>query len=396
MTQSTAILIEDVWKTFRIFQNKNTTLKQALTRRRGEVYEDFWALRGVSFDIPEGTTYGLIGANGAGKSTMLKVLARILVPDKGRVLIGGRISALLELGAGFHPELTGRENIFLNGNILGMSKSFIDRKLEEIIEFSGLENFIDQPVKTYSSGMYARLGFSVAVAVEPDILLVDEVLAVGDEQFQRRCAERMSELRSGGRTVVIVSHGLAQIQQLCDQVTWIDHGTVKSSGATEDVVNDYLASVTTAYRLDTQGRERSGNGEIQLEAELLCDGPIVTGAPATLRLHWSTSKRIKGAVFHFNVRPADGYILTAASTTFDSRWDDLGPGEGYLDYQIPSLPLLPGAFHIGAAIVDRDSGTIYDRAPSIVEFDVSANSNFQAEGGAASMQGRWTAGEPAS
>ena len=264
-----AIEVDGVWKTFRIFHNRNSTLKQAVLRRRRETFEEFWALRDVSFDIPAGSSFGIIGANGAGKSTMLKVLARILVPDKGAVRVDGRVSALLELGAGFHPELSGRENVFLNGNILGMSSSTLRSKFDEIVSFSGLEEFIDQPVKTYSSGMFARLGFSVAVAVEPDVLLVDEVLAVGDEQFQRRCTEKMGEIRSSGRTVVFVSHGLAQVQQLCDHAVWLNKGEVQVVGDTNKVVQAYLESVTTSYRLDDRGRQRTGSGEIQLEVELL-------------------------------------------------------------------------------------------------------------------------------
>jgi ABC-type polysaccharide/polyol phosphate transport system ATPase subunit len=391
MMQTGDIEVEAVWKTFRIFQNRNTTLKQALIRRKREQFDEFWALRDVSFSVPSGTTFGLIGANGAGKSTMLKVLARILVPDKGAVKVNGRVSALLELGAGFHPELTGRENVFLNGSILGMSAASLRIKFDEIVQFAGLESFIDQPVKTYSSGMYARLGFSVAVAVEPDILLVDEVLAVGDEQFQRRCAEKMDELRSGGRTVVLVSHGLSQIQQMCDQAVWLDHGLVLKVGATEDVVAAYLASVTTAYRLDDRGRQRTGTGEIQLEVDVLSSGdePTATGCPLTMRFHWQTAQPMRNVGFGFTLRAADGHEVAGSANIFDRAFTDLGPGSGSVDYEISRLHLLPGSYHLAAAIMDRSTGHIYDHSPNIAQFDVASSPGYEASTGPVDLGGRW-------
>jgi len=316
LVSDNAVEVDQVWKTFRIFQDRNSTLKQAVLRRRKQTFEEFWALRDVSFEIPTGSSFGIIGANGAGKSTMLKTLARILVPDCGEVRVHGRISALLELGAGFHPELSGRENVFLNGNILGMSTATLRAKFDEIVAFSGLDEFIDRPVKTYSSGMYARLGFSVAVAVEPDILLVDEVLAVGDEQFQRRCAEKMDEIRKSGRTVVFVSHGLAQVKQLCDRAVWLDKGVVQTAGETHAVIEKYLGSVTSAFRLDDQGRQRTGSGEIELEVELLHHGSerfVQAGQDFTIRMHWSTRTELTNLVFGLSVRSADGTLIAGAT-----------------------------------------------------------------------------------
>jgi ABC-2 type transport system ATP-binding protein len=388
------IEVEHVWKTFRIFQDRNTTLKQALLRRRSkEQFEEFWALRDVSFSIPAGSTFGLIGANGAGKSTMLKLLARILVPDRGTVRPHGKLSALLELGAGFHPELSGRENVFLNGSILGMSSATLRAKFDEIVEFAGLESFIDQPVKTYSSGMYARLGFSVAVAVEPEILLIDEVLAVGDEQFQRRCAEKMAELRSGGRTVVLVSHSLPQIQQMCDHAVWLDKGTVQACGATEEVVNDYLASVTTAFRLDSRGRQRTGSGEVEIDLELLHEPPLehaTTDGPLTLRFHWRTERQMADVAFGFSIRAGDGYQIAGSSDIFEPAPDDLGPGSGHVDFAMPRLRLLPGSYHIAAAAMDRHSGHIYDHSPNIAAFDVAPSDGHEANTGVVPLEGSWT------
>lgn len=388
------ITVENVWKTFRIFSERNTTLKQALLRRNRDTFEQFWALRDVSFTIPSGSTFGFVGANGAGKSTMLKVLARILVPDRGRVDAAGRVSALLELGAGFHPELTGRENVFLNGSILGMSTATLSSKFDSIVEFAGLEAFIDQPVKTYSSGMYARLGFSVAVAVEPDILLVDEVLAVGDEQFQRRCTEKMNELRSGGRTVVVVSHSLALVQQICDQAVWLDHGSVRSIGATEDVVADYLASVTTAFRLDTKGRQRTGSGEVEIDVELIPTKPepFSTDSEVLVRFHWRAEAPVSGVAFGFGIRAADGYNVSGTSSVGEGAGFDLSAGQGHVDYLVPKLSLLPGVYHVAAMAMDRASGHIYDHSPNIVEFDVSPSPGHPYDTGAFTLGGRWTTG----
>jgi ABC-2 type transport system ATP-binding protein len=324
---------------------------------------------------------------------MLKLLARILVPDRGRVATRGRISALLELGAGFHPELTGRENVFLNGSILGMSTATLRSKFDEIVEFSGLESFIDQPIKTYSSGMHARLGFSVAVAVEPDVLLIDEVLAVGDEQFQRRCAEKMTEIRTSGRTVVIVSHSLGQVQQLCDHAAWLDKGTVRAVGGTEDVVADYLGSITTAYRLDAKGRQRTGSGEIELEVELIGltdDANIPTGAPITIRFHWRSEQTVQNVGFWFTMRAADGYVIAGSSNAAERLPTCIGPGSGYVDYRIPEFSLLPGSYHVAAAIMDRTDQHVYDHSPNIVEFDVAGTSAHAASVGVVELHGLWT------
>ncbi|MGA1516078.1 MAG: ABC transporter ATP-binding protein, partial [Ilumatobacteraceae bacterium] len=206
-----AVAVHDLWKSFRLYHERNQFLKAAILRGRRARYEEFWALKDVSFEVPVGTTFGVIGSNGSGKSTLLKCLAGILVPERGSVEISGRISALLELGAGFHPELSGRENVFLNGAILGLSKKEIAARFDSIVDFAGLEDFIDTPVKNYSSGMFVRLGFAVAAHVEPEVLLVDEVLSVGDEAFQRKSAEKIEQFRREGRTIVFVSHGLGQV-----------------------------------------------------------------------------------------------------------------------------------------------------------------------------------------
>jgi lipopolysaccharide transport system ATP-binding protein len=218
------------------------TVVNLFHHRNGNV-EEFWALKGVSFDVERGETIGIVGQNGSGKSTILKLVTRILYPTSGRVSVGGKISALIELGAGFHPDLTGRENIYLNGSIMGMGRRDMDHRIGQIVEFSELERFIDTPVRHYSSGMYARLGFSVAVSVDPDILIVDEVLAVGDEAFARKCLDKFGEFRRQGRTIVMVSHALPAIERLCDRAIWIHHGAVKANGPAGEVVQSYLAEI---------------------------------------------------------------------------------------------------------------------------------------------------------
>lgn len=237
-----AVSVEHVSKKFRLYHERNQSLKSAVMRGRRSVHEDFWALRDVSFEVPEGSTFGLIGSNGSGKSTLLKCLAKIYYPEEGHITSHGKVAALLEVGSGFHPELTGRENIFLNGSILGMSRKEITAKFDEIVDFSGVAEFIDQPVKNYSSGMYVRLGFSVAINVDPDILVVDEVLAVGDAEFQAKCRTKFSDFRDAGKTVILVSHDMSSVKSMCDHVAWLNHGSLVASGEAESVIAQYEAS----------------------------------------------------------------------------------------------------------------------------------------------------------
>lgn len=238
-----SIEIRRLSKKFRIYKERNQNLKTALLRRRASLYEEYWAVKDVSLDILAGETFGMIGSNGSGKSTLLKCLARILYPTSGSFEINGRMAALLEVGSGFHPELSGRENIYLNGSILGMTKKEINERFDSIVDFSGVGEFIDQPVKNYSSGMYVRLGFSVAIHVDPEVLLVDEVLAVGDEAFQQKCYAKFQELRSRGKTVVIVSHALDVMETLCDKIAWLEKGELKFVGDAKEAIRLYQESL---------------------------------------------------------------------------------------------------------------------------------------------------------
>ncbi|MEM7140386.1 MAG: ABC transporter ATP-binding protein [Actinomycetota bacterium] len=239
-----SITVSGVSKKFRLERNRPSSIKEAMLRLgRANDADDFWVLRDIDLEIPPGSFFGLIGHNGSGKSTLLRLMAGIHRPTTGTIASNGRLSALLELGSGFHPDLTGRENVYLNGAMLGLSRKQMAASMDSIIEFSGIGEFIDEPVKIYSSGMYVRLGFAVSVNVDPEILLVDEVIAVGDEEFQRRCMAHMNMLRERGTTIVLVSHNTQLMTDLCDTLGWLDHGRLQTVGDPADVVAEYLAAV---------------------------------------------------------------------------------------------------------------------------------------------------------
>ena len=238
-----AVRVTHLSKTFRLYRERNQTIKSAIMRGRTSVHEDFLALDDVSFDVAEGSTFAIIGGNGSGKSTLLKCLARIYAPTGGTITARGHLATMLEVGSGFHSELTGRENIFLNGSILGMTKKQLVGKFDEIVQFSGVEQFIDQPVKTYSSGMYVRLGFAIAINVDPDILVVDEVLAVGDAEFQAKCRTKFDDYRQAGKTVILVSHDLQSVASVCDQAAWLKGGRLAMVGPAARVVAEYERSL---------------------------------------------------------------------------------------------------------------------------------------------------------
>lgn len=239
MTEEPAVVVDRLSMRFRMFKERNNSFKTALMRGRKDVHEDFWALEDVSFVVPKGTTFGIIGRNGAGKSTLLKCLARIYPATTGAINFTGKMASMLELGSGFHPELSGRENIYLNASILGLSRAQVDERIEEIIRFSGVQKFIEQPVKNYSSGMYVRLAFSVAINVNPDILVVDEILAVGDGGFKEKSRKKFVELKESGKTVIMVSHSDKNITSMCDQVAWLDHGQLVKTGPAKEIMDEY-------------------------------------------------------------------------------------------------------------------------------------------------------------
>ncbi len=389
-------MLDDVSKAFRVFSERNQSIKQALLRRKRGKYDDFWALRDVSLSVKEGTTFGIIGSNGSGKSTTLKLLAQILVPDQGSVKVEGRVSALLELGAGFHPDLTGRENVFLNGAILGLSRKTLNSRLEDIVEFAGLGTFIDNPVKTYSSGMYARLGFAVAVNVDPDILLIDEVLAVGDESFQRKCAERIGELRSGGRTVVLVSHSLGSIQAMCDSAAWIDQGELRAIGPAAEIVDQYVGTVHPTAVVDESGRVRTGSGEARSEVRLIdvSTGQETTtprsGAAVRLEISVRSTSTISTAVVGFGLRRIDGIGVAATTSHHVLPTLELEIGTQTFHYSIDRFTPLPGSYDVSVEVANWQHQHVIDRCEHALRIDVQPSGDSSLQSGIVDLGGSWS------
>ena len=314
------VVVDHVSKKYRLYRERNASIKVALMRGGRAKVDVFWALEDVSFQVEEGSTVGLIGENGSGKSTMLKCLAKILRPDKGSVQVTGKMSALLELGAGFHPELSGRENVFLNGAILGLKQKELLARFDDIVDFAGIGQFIDEPVKNYSSGMYVRLGFSVAINVQPDILLVDEVLAVGDEAFQRKCLERFTDLKRDGKTVIIVSHSMGSVVTMCDHVIWFKKGHKMADGKPREVVEAYTGSIVLNEHRPTEHGDRWGSGEARIERVELLDrfgrqvDRVGSGEPLAVRLWYSASEPVARPVFAVSVQTLQGVVITNPTT----------------------------------------------------------------------------------
>jgi ABC-2 type transport system ATP-binding protein len=395
-----AVVVEGVSKRFRLYHERNRSLK-ALILRAGRVrYDEFWALRDVSLEIPEGITFGLVGENGSGKSTLLKCIAKILRPDDGRIRTRGKMAALLELGSGFHPELSGRENVFLNGSILGLSKRDLTAKFDDIVSFAGLERFIDQPVKNYSSGMYVRLGFSVAINIDPDVLLVDEVLAVGDAVFQRRCNEKFADFRRAGKTVVIVSHAADAMRTMCDQVAWLKDGQIVTQGRSEDVVDEYVdqghedrVEVTPEV-----AESRWGSGEVRLQDVTLVDASgrdtshPSTGDAVTFRLRYRATKPVAKPVFGLALETLDGTWLWAHHTRDAGFVPDEISGEGTVDLHVPNLVLQPGTYDLSASIVDYTTTHQYDYLRRCLRFDVEHGTPRES-GGYVALGGRWSSSD---
>ena len=377
------------------------TLKSALLERslvKGLSHEDaISALVDISFIVEKGEAVGLIGSNGSGKSTLLKTVAGILKPTDGSVKVDGRVAALIELGAGFHPEISGRENVYINGAVLGLSRREIDHRFDDIVEFSGLASFIDEPVKNYSSGMYVRLGFAVAIHTDPDILMVDEVLAVGDEAFSHRCLRRIEEFLDRGKTLLLVSHSLSLIEEICDRVVWLDGGRLRESGLPRRVVDAYRESIAAAegqaHRQAKEGREeeaadeegdrdpreamRWGSGEAVVEhLKILVDGEeryyFQTGAAVCFEVAARAQREFEDFVFGIAVRTPRGVECWGTNTDLDgfvpSRLD---AGSVRVRIDCPHLRLAPGEYLVDVAVHARD-GTPYDYRRCLASFSVTA------------------------
>ena len=378
----------------RSFARKAVDLVQGRQIIQGDEIEEFWALKNVSFEVKQGQVVGIVGRNGAGKSTLLKVLSRITEPTKGRIVLGGRVASLLEVGTGFHPELTGRENIFLNGAVLGMTKREIFRKFDAIVAFAEVEKFLDTPVKRYSSGMYVRLAFAVAAHLDPEILVVDEVLAVGDAIFQKKCLGKMEEVsRREGRTVLVVSHNMGLLRSLCPSAIWLEEGLIRQQGTTKDVITNYLVhgapSLNRLVKLNGLPRKYVDDEDrLRVESiEWLCELPLRHGEPVKARIKMKTRKPLVDVSIVLGFSNLEGTrLLSYRSDYKDGIRPTLNqPGTYSADIEVNSLPLAPAIINLDIACYSGDSHDL-DYIPAAIQLEVVAGPTtpgplFQSAGG---------------
>ncbi|MBN1888137.1 MAG: ABC transporter ATP-binding protein [Thermoflexales bacterium] len=429
---SAAIAFERVSKYFKLDIDRPRSFQERFVglfrRQPHNSQHDFWALRHVSFEIQPGETVGLIGENGAGKSTALKLMARILSPTSGQVQVRGRVSAMLELGAGFHPDLTGRENVFLNGSLMGLSRAQIKRSLDDIIAFAEIDRFIDVPVRNYSSGMYVRLAFAVAVHTRPEILLVDEVLAVGDQNFQHKCMERIMAMKRQGVTICFVSHDLDAVRRLCSRAIWLEDGIIQAEGKADDTVSAYLrraaaeeearwkaehAQDTLAPSQEAESappgagttapeekeqveiKQRWGTGEVKVvdvsfldEAGEAC-GIFHAGRPWTVRLRYRSQQRIEMPVFGLALHRDDGVHICGPNTRFANLDIPFVEGTGEIVYQVDQLPLMEGTYLLSVSAHDQSDAVMYDYHDRLYTFKVRQVGQGERYG-LVSLGGKWT------
>lgn len=378
-----ALEIRNVSKRFRIYHERKDSLKETILRRSRASFEEFWALKDVTLDVPEGQTIGFIGKNGTGKSTLLKLIAKILQPDNGAIAVNGKVSALLELGAGFHPDLTGRENIYLNGAILRLSKKQIDDRIDDIIAFSELEEFIDLPVKNYSSGMYARLGFATAVNVDPDILLIDEVLAVGDQSFQQKCYEKINKFKRDGKTIVFVSHDLDSVARICDRAVFLIDGKVVMDGEPNKTVAAYRAWMADQDRaaFEAQGvatsAERFGTKEAEITSVSLtgADGKqtktVKSGEDTIVKVDVTFNADAQDPIFGMVVRASDDAYLYDTNTMWRGRkTGKFTKGQKVMVEFSQKMGLTAGAYFLTVAVAYADATHFMDWRTNVLEFHV--------------------------
>jgi ABC-type polysaccharide/polyol phosphate transport system ATPase subunit len=369
-----AIEVQDVSKRFRLYREKPSSLKQRLLSSRSRAVE-FWALRDVSFDVPQGSTLGLIGHNGSGKTTILKVIAGILRPTSGIVNQRGRLSALLELGAGFHPELTGRENVYLNASFLGLTRRDIDRTYDAIVAFAELEQFMDNQVKFYSSGMLVRLGFAVAVHVDPEVLLIDEVLAVGDEAFQAKCIERVRQFQREGRTIILVTHALGRVTELCDRAVMLHHGVVHKEGTPEDVVREMryvLLGIEDPTFVPEEGSREVEIAGVDLIAP---DGrtgvPILVGDALTIQIDVRSNRPVDDLDVDFQALDgATNHPVLEARTSAAGVVIPGFDGKKRVRFLVEAFPYQPGKYWVTVGLSSRSTGEPYHVQTQRYAFDV--------------------------
>lgn len=410
MKPENAIEVKNITKSFKIYLDKGHTLKEKTLFSRRRKYEKREVLKGISFEVKKGEAIGLIGHNGCGKSTTLKLLTKIMYPDSGTIEMKGRVSSLLELGAGFHPDLSGRENIYINASIFGLTKMEIDERVEDIIAFSELEEFIDNPVRTYSSGMYMRLAFAVAINVDADILLIDEILAVGDTGFQTKCFNYLKRIKAKGTTIVIVSHSMGQIEQICDRSIWIHEGRIKAEGKSKEVDMQYLEYMSEQRQVIaekeekrkkqenlkksdaeetkkknensvvTEEKKRWGNGKAQITSvKMLKNGEkesvsFQTGDDITIQLAYSVNETVEDAVFGIGIFRMDGLQCYGTNTRIDMLDKfNLNKG-GVAEIKLTDVQLLPGEYLLDVAI-ECDMGTPVDYYREAYQFEMLSLKN---------------------
>lgn len=398
-----AIEVDHISKSFKIFYDKGHTIKEQVVSSKRRKYEKREVLKDISFKLKRGEAVGLIGHNGCGKSTTLKLLTRIMYPDSGTITMRGRVSSLIELGAGFHPDMSGRENIYINASIFGLNKKEIDRRLDDIIAFSELEEFIDNPVRTYSSGMYMRLAFAVAINVDADILLIDEILAVGDVAFQAKCFNRLREIKKAGTTIVIVSHSMAQIEQICDRSIWIHDGLIREEGAPRIVDPKYMAYMSQKEERkkkkaeeaaakekekaekkqevqeeteiekeaekkpveETQDAKRWGSREAYMKNVTVLDmegkecQTFQNDQPFQIRIDYKAEKKLDDVVFGIAIYRSDQVYIYGTNTLIDYSASNTLEGEGHIDLKIDRMPVNAGDYTIDLAF-HRPDGFNYD------------------------------------
>ena len=402
MDKENAIEVRDVRKKFKVYYDKGSQLKERILFRSRNRYEERWVLNGISFNVKKGEAIGLIGHNGCGKSTTLKLLSRIMYPDSGSIQMRGRVSSLIELGAGFHPDMSGRENIYTNAAIFGLTKKEIDERMHDIVEFSEMEPFLDNPVRTYSSGMYMRLAFSVAINVNADILLIDEILAVGDVNFQAKCFNRLREIKAQGTTIVIVSHSMGQIEQICDRSIWLHEGKIKADGKPRDVDPEYLdfmgqkrqeihdeqeaqeesAQAHEEAQVSEESKEtakeeikRWGNGKARITSVALLDSKGIkkkvfsSEEALTIQLNYKVKAAVRDAVFGIGIFRGDGLQCYGTNTRIENFEEFNLEKDGTVKVHIPKISLLPGQYTLDLAI-ESDNATPVDYYKECYKFEI--------------------------
>jgi ABC-type polysaccharide/polyol phosphate transport system ATPase subunit len=390
-----AIVADRVSRCFRVNPERSLTLKEAIVRRRGAKPVEIWALRDVSLRVEPGSSVGLIGRNGSGKTTLLRLAAGIFAPTRGTIEVGGSIGALLALGAGFHSDFTGRENVFLAGSILGLSRRYIRERIDEIVAFAELEEFVDLPVRTYSAGMYIRLGFSVATHLRTDVLLLDEVFAVGDEAFQRKCTAKIFELKANGATIVYVSHDASSVERLCERAVLLKNGSVEYDGGVDEAISRYHRLLASEENPDERsaGLREWGTREVRITSLRIEDGTgkereqFLGGEPLVLRIGLSTEYACPGPWLGVDIRDENGVLIGATLDDAGALGWSERPGSCGAVYTIDPLPLADGRFTISVAVASHPGGRLFHRIDEAASFLVFPDRS--ADRGRVRLNGHW-------